>query len=1360
MLLFWLDSVILILFQSDDLSHDGETMLRSLILSLFVVMPLVADEGVLPLGSDGKPLNLDFETGTLKDWTLEGEAFKGQPIKGDTVFPRRNDNKSEHQGQYWIGGFEKLGDKPQGTLTSVPFKVTHPWASFLVAGGTTAETGVEIVRKDTGAVFFRASGLEEENLRRVAVDLKEVQGKEIFVRVVDKHSGHWGHVNFDDFRFHQEKPKITPRPESVAPDDYPFNGLTPDKAAQAMTVPKGFEVKLFAGEPDVYQPIGFCTDDRGRLWVAEAYIYPKRNPAPGALLPEKERSKGDRIVIFEDVDGDGKFDKRTVFLEGLNLVSGIELGFGGVWIGASPYLLFVPFKEGEDKPSREPQILLDGWGYQDTHETLNSFIWGPDGWLYGCHGIFTHSRVGKPGTPDKDRTPIDAGIWRYHPTKHLFEVFAQGTSNPWGLDYNPEGELFVEACVIPHNWHIIQGGRYARQAGSHFNPYTFDDIKTIAEHRHYVGATPHSGNGRSDSVGGGHAHSGTLIYQGGAWPKEYHAQMFMGNIHGHRLNVDQLTPKGSGYVASRSPDFLLTHDKSSLLINMQLAPDGNVYVIDWYDKQSCHRPEPEIWDRTNGRIYKICYQGTKPIQNLDLKKLSDKELLALQQHENEWYVRHSRRILQERNAKLDLPLDAKNETHRLRAMWLAHVLGGLSQENARKCLQDASPHVRAWAIRLITETPPEGNPMLAKFGELAEKDDSPIVRRALASSLQQLPVVKRIPIAEKLLAHAEDNLDHNLPLLYWYAIEPIAEKEPQKALELVMSGKFPELIQFMARRIAMSAEEKETNALVMSILFAEFNKQPEAILPILRGMTEGFKGRRNLKAPESWSTAFPASFRGLDNPEVMQLANSLAVTFGDVRILNRYREILQDPLFALPSRLTALEGLLSAKAKELAPTLQKILKEPALRAPALRALASYDDAGTPSAILGYWKELKNDEKRDALATLASRPAYAKALLAAIGKGEIKANEVSTDLVRIMRNLPDPTVGVEIGKVWGIIRDTPADRAKAIAEWRKKLTPATRQDLSLGRAVFQKTCAQCHTLYGVGSNIGPDITGSNRSNLEYLLENILDPSAVIPNDYKMQTLNLADGRTVLGIVQGEANNILTVVTATEKLLIPKADIERRQPSDKSMMPEDILKPLSEVEIRSLFAYLQAPNQVPMLANTDNAKDFFNGENLKFWDGDPTLWKVEKGEIVGKTDGLKKNNFLVSHFAVENFRLTLKVKLTPNKENSGVQFRSEPLPDGEMRGYQADIGVGWWGKLYEESGRGLLWKEPGDQHVKENEWNDYEVIAEGHKIKTLINGKPCVDLDDPQGALRGIIGLQIHSGGAMEVRFKDLKLEVRK
>jgi putative heme-binding domain-containing protein len=314
---------------------------------------------------------------------------------------------------------------------------------------------------------------------------------------------------------------------------------------------------------------------------------------------------------------------------------------------------------------------------------------------------------------------------------------------------------------------------------------------------------------------------------------------------------------------------------------------------------------------------------------------------------------------------------------------------------------------------------------------------------------------------------------------------------------------------------------------------------------------------------------------------------------------------------------------------------------------------------------------------------------------------------------------------------------------------------------LGRALFAKTCQNCHTLYGVGGKIGPDITGSNRNNLDYLLENIFDPHSVIPKDYAQTVVFLKNERTLTGIIKGDNGVAFTIQTPNEVLIINKGDVEELKPSAASIMPDDQMKPFSDKEVRALFAYLRHNQQVPMLATAENAKDLFNGKDLTGWNGDAKLWKIDNGEIVGKTDGLKHNAFLYSDLAAENFKLTLKVKLTPKGGNSGVQFRSAPLADGEMKGPQADIGAGWWGKLYEENGRALLEPKGGEQFVKPEEWNDYAIEAIDGNVKIWINGNLCTDRkNDADLARRGVFGLQLHSGGAQEVRFKEIKLEVLK
>jgi putative membrane-bound dehydrogenase-like protein len=1357
-----------------------------LLVGLLVVSGRPAEEpaeGVLPLGADGKPLNLDFETGTLKDWVAEGEAFAGQPIKGDTVHPRRGDMHSRHQGQYWIGGYEIHGDKPQGTLTSVPFKVTHPWASFLVGGGPHPTTCVELVRKDTGEVFSRTSGLEEEDMRRVAIDLRPHLGKSIFIRLVDKHPGHWGHINFDDFRFHQMKPNFPERkaPEAPPPVDvYKYAGLPPQKAAEVMTAPEGFQVKLFAGEPDVRQPIAMCLDDRGRVWVAEAYCYPARRPSKGPLLDlagakgKRVEDRGDRILIFEDTDGDGKFDKRTLFMDGLDLVSGLEVGFGGVWIGAAPYLLFVPVKEGEDKPAGPPQVLLDGWGYHDTHETLNTFCWGPDGWLYGCHGVFTHSRVGKPGTPDGQRVPLNAGIWRYHPTRHVFEVFAHGTSNPWGLDYDEHGQFFCEACVIPHCFHIFQGGRYHRQAGDHFNPHTYADIQTIADHRHYLTATPHGGNNRSDSAGGGHAHCGLMVYLGGAWPAEYRGKLFMGNIHGRRINLDVPRPKGSGYVAGHGPDFLLANDEWARFINLRYGPDGNVYLIDWYDKQACHTGDVKIWDRTNGRIYKICYRGTKPVQ-VDLQKCSDAELVEYQLHDNDWFARHARRVLQERYGEADrrrdkgdsfqklrsalekLAVEHPDSTRRLRGLWALHAIGSLRTQILAAALEDKSEHLRAWGIQLALAEPDMARSVafLSILAEMAKTDSSPVVRRYLASGLQRVDPESRWDILAALVAHAQDAADVNLPLMYWYAAEPLARMDGPRALALAAEGKLPLLLAFMVRRVGSAATPQALSHLVAGLAKAD---DVALQLTYLHGMQDGLKGRRQVPMPAGWTDTY-AKLSQSRSAEVRSLATALAVTFGDGRAFTALRQLVVSPEADADARQRALTALLDARDKELPPILQKLVRDPALCGVAVRGLASYDDPKTPEVILAAYASLNSQEKRDALNTLAARAGYGKALIEAVAAKKIAATDVSADIVRQLRNLHDPGLDRRIAEVWGLVRTTPADRARMIAAARRLVTGRGQPpDLPLGRAVFAKTCQQCHILFGTGGKVGPELTGSNRANLDYLLENILDPSAVIPKEYVATLIELKDGRVVTGIVRGETPAALTVITATEPLTIPRGDIESVHASAVSMMPDDLLKPLKPEEVRSLIAFLQSPAQVPLLATTENVKDFFNGKDLTGWDGDDKLWKVENGEIVGRSPGLKRNEFLRSHLLAGDFRFKVQIKLVPNAGNSGIQFRSESLPDGEVKGPQADIGAGWWGKLYEENGRGVLWDKVDERIVKVDDWNEYEIVATGSRIRTFINGRPCVDLDDPAGARRGIFAFQLHSGVAMEVRFKDLRLEL--
>jgi len=579
---------------------------------------------------------------------------------------------------------------------------------------------------------------------------------------------------------------------------------SPLDTVKSLAVPPGFSVSLFAGEPDIVQPIGFCFDDRGRLWVAENFSYPNWKP-----------EGHDRIVILEDTDGDGRFDKRTVFYDHLNYVTGIEIGFGGVWVVSAPNLLFIPDRDRDDVPDGPPQVLLEGFGHQGVHNLVNGCTWGPDGWLYGGHGGSSSGMIGAPGSTDK--VFFDGGVWRYHPTRHIFEPIMEGTTNPWGLDFDDYGQGFIPNSVTPHLYQVIQGAHVERRRESPNSRYAYGVIDTIADHKHWVGAKwEDSRGGKTEQVilGGGHAHCGLMVYLGDSWPDQYRNTIFMNNIHGDRINNDLPERKGSGYVAHHGQDFLVSGDPWYMGLHVKYGPDGAVYVSDWYDTGECHTRKPHT---ENGRIYKITYHRTPAVPAFDVAKLTDRELVNLQLHKNDWWVRHARRVLQERGADATTTAalrtmlnDNPDVTRRLRALWALHATGGASTDLLLGLLNDPSEYLRAWAVQLLTEDRDPAPQTMAAFERLAASDPSPMVRLYLTSAMTRLPVAMRWDVMAKLVTHAEDAPDPNLPLMEWYALEPMAVADGRRALALAMTSKLPRLREFTARRIAEGTRHPDT----------------------------------------------------------------------------------------------------------------------------------------------------------------------------------------------------------------------------------------------------------------------------------------------------------------------------------------------------------------------------------------------------------------------------------------------------------------------------------------------------------------------------------------------------------------------
>ncbi len=958
----------------------------------------------------------------------------------------------------------------------------------------------------------------------------------------------------------------------------------PKEAAAKMKLPEGFRVKLVAGEPDVVQPIAFTFDDRGRLWVVECLSYPQWS---------SEGKGSDRVSIYEDRDGDGRFDAKTIFYDkGVNL-SGIEWGHGGVWLTAVPNLIFIPDRDADDKPDGEPVVVLDGWDLAAKHNVVNGLAWGPDGYLYGLNGILSNSRVGKPGAKSEDRKPINCGVWRIHPQSHEFEPYAYGTTNPWGLDWNEHGQLFITNCVIKHLFHVVPGGHYERMFGQDLNARSYGLIQSCADHLHWGGGhwtSSRGGQGIHNDAGGGHAHSGCMVYQHDAWPAAFRNRVFACNIHGARVNQDRLEAHGSGYVAKHETDFLHAGDAWFRGLAVKQGPDGSVYVTDWCDTGECH--DYIDVDRLHGRIYKVTYGAAKS-KPIDLARLSQPELLALVPSSDEWLSRHARRRLQELalTGKLDQVVARETlvttlvtgevESARLRALWTLQATKMITDTDLRAAMRDTSEHVRGWGVRLAVDSAKPKNPHLEAFLRMAAEDRAPQVRLALAAALQRLSIKERLPLAQRLVARAEDAEDHHIPLMLWYGIEPLVDQHPAEMAKLLVDCRIPLVRQHLVRCYLESDESGQKLSTMLDSLGSA--KDAEVQQDVGRGILLALEGRRSVPPPANWSAVF-TTLRNSRDLEVQDQATALAVKFDDAAVIAKLRQQLTNAGQDLETRQRALTLLLTKQPADLPPTLHALLNEQPIRAAAIKALAAYQHEQTPAQLLKLYSKLSETERADVVQTLASRPMYAVALLDAVQSKQLPRSDVSAGMLRQLQALGNEQVTKKLEAIWGTIRPAAEDKKELAARYKSLLTAETltKANRSQGRALFAKNCASCHRLFDEGGKMGPELTGSQRSNLDYVLENALDPSAVVPRDYQVTTFLLDNGRVVQGIILRETVQAVSVQTPNEILTIPLSTIEERKASKLSMMPEGIFQRLSDDEVRDLVAYLASPQQVALPA----------------------------------------------------------------------------------------------------------------------------------------------------------------------------------
>jgi putative membrane-bound dehydrogenase-like protein len=886
--------------------------------------------------------------------------------------------------------------------------------------------------------------------------------------------------------------------------------MSPQEALKALKLPEGFKATLFAAEPDVQNPIAMAWDTKGRMWVAENYTYAERTK-------RFDLSLKDRVIILEDKDWDGVAETRKVFTEDVQMLTSVEVGRGGVWLMCPPQVLFIPDANGDDIPDGEPQVVIDGFtvAKDNYHNFANGLRFAPDGWLYGRCGHSCPGKLGIPGTPDEQRVPMKGGIWRYHPEKKIVEVLTHGTTNPWGHDWDANGEMFFINTVTGHLWHLIHGAHL--MDSSTLNPLVYEKLDTIADHYHYdrSGKWSDSRDGKANSFGGGHAHIGMMIYQADQWPETYRNKLFTLNMHGRRANVERLERNGSGYVGKHEPDVFLSDDPWFRGIEISTGPDGSGFILDWSDTGECH--ESTGVHRTSGRVFRISYGEPK---------------------------------------KPETPFA-------WRKPWPKADLNG-------------DEHQRALAIRELVQFSPldaiPGPQTHAKYPELAfdpakmaADEKSAFVRLQLASVLQRLPLEKRPALAKALLSHTEDANDPFLSHMVWYGISPL---KADSLLEIAKTCPWPKVTRWIARKLA--TDSQALNALLAF----------DASIEVLEGMNDAFQGIRKAPKPANWDLFVVRALAraGTDQERAKARTTNLSILFGDGRALDDVKKLVFDDQADIAARESALKTLIEARPDDLRELCTKLLDVRGLNSTAARGLALFDDPEIGKQLAKSYRKFATS----IMDTLVARPAFAKAMLAEMAAGRIPRTELSAFHARQIRAFNDEALSKLLVEAWGELRESAADKKQLIEKLKADLKPEVlkQANLSNGRMLFTAVCGACHMMYGQGGKIGPDLTGSGRASLDYLIENIADPSGVVSADYRMSILTLKDGRQLSGVIAGKTDRTLTLRTLTESMTLDQAEVVKTETSPLSMMPEGLLLAFPPDQVRDLIAYLMHPVQVPL------------------------------------------------------------------------------------------------------------------------------------------------------------------------------------
>ncbi len=991
----------------------------------------------------------------------------------------------------------------------------------------------------------------------------------------------------------------------------PGPALSPEEALSRMEVPEGFRVELVASEPQLMNPVAMAFDDAGRIYVTESFEYPRHEPGPGR----------DRIKILEDTDGDGKVDKVKVFAEGLNIPSGIAVGHGGVWVANAPDILFLEDTDGDDVADRQT-VVVTGFGRIDTHELPNALTWGPDGYLYGLNGVFNPSVVEQNG----NRYEFTCAMFRIDPKTKRFELFCEGTSNPWGIAFDSLGSAFVSACVIDHLWHLTESAYYLRQGGP-YPPHTWW-AESIVKHKHQMAA-----------------YCGIEYFDSEAYPEAYRGKLYMGNIHGGCINSDRIERFGATYKGFGEPDFLTANDVWFMPVAQKVGPDGCLYVLDWYDRYHCYQDasaDPKGVDRGHGRLYRVVY-GDRPVARYrDISKLTNSELIVALSDANVYVRQRAQLQLAQRSASLTLEektalevlgLEGGSQKVRLQAIWALASAGAgvLRGEYVEQLLGESDPEIRAWAVRLLGDHFNGSDRLVGRCMELAKDPDERVrlqVAIAAPKILFKSNGTKEIMDIElEVLARTpEDPISRRV---IWQNCLPFADAargsvlakvedrlsladDPVRAMLPRFVGKWIDTAVKETATIQKVGSEAQSVEGVLDDLFTIAWKI-RAVSPVDAAevwrpvLTRVYSGELPLGVLRPILERLPSNRLDSDWEELVRgLATKegawskteiiLGLLRGDKGAEKVSERLVMDSstqfelrkeMMTFSSRRglrlagSALrDALLVRVAREALPKSQWFDGEAKIR----DEEKWYDfvvDMGVPELSANDLDELGKSVSKLSLRDqsvlaekMSQREATAKSLLDWMSQGIVRKEILSPNSLRLMASKGSEEIKLQLAKVYGAVRtEEDPERDRVVKRMTEQVRGLRGGDVQRGWLVYDRICGQCHMMHGRGVEVGPNITANGRGNYEQLMVSIFNPSLVIGDAYRSVTIRTKDETVYTGIlVSRDGTKTVIKTQGGKEVTVLADDIETYQQDKKSLMPEGIESQLSESELADLFALL--------------------------------------------------------------------------------------------------------------------------------------------------------------------------------------------